>query len=82
MAEPAQGLAGVTALVKSRPGLFPSNYASLPGFLTQAKEHSMKNMIRLILLAAALLGLSATTALADGGGPSPTCFPGDAGCPK
>lgn len=43
----------------------------------------MKNtLIRLILVATALLALSATTAMADGPGPLPLCWPGDAGCPK
>ena len=41
-----------------------------------------KTLIRFILVAAALLALSATTALADGGGPVPLCYPGDVGCPK
>jgi hypothetical protein len=35
-----------------------------------------KTLIRLILVAAALLALSATTALADGGGSIPWCPPG------
>jgi len=35
-----------------------------------------KTLVRFILIAAALLALSTTTALADGGGPSPTCFSG------
>jgi len=34
-----------------------------------------KTLIRLILLAAALLALSATTAMADGGGLPPLCYP-------
>lgn len=41
-----------------------------------------KTLIRFILIATALLALSATTAMADGGGPIPLCWPGDAGCPK
>jgi len=37
----------------------------------------MKNtLIRLVLLAAALLAMSATTAMADGGGSPPLCPPG------
>ena len=40
-----------------------------------------KTLIRLILAATVLLALSATTAMADGGGPSPTCFPGRPDCP-
>jgi hypothetical protein len=35
-----------------------------------------KTLIRSILIAAALLTLSATTALADGGGSPPLCPPG------
>ena len=35
-----------------------------------------KTLIRFILIAAALLALSATTALADGGGFPPLCPPG------
>jgi len=35
-----------------------------------------KMLIRLILAATVLLALSATTALADGGGPAPLCWPG------
>lgn len=41
-----------------------------------------KTLVRFILVATALLALSSTTAMADGPGPSPTCLPGDAGCPK
>jgi hypothetical protein len=40
-----------------------------------------KTLIRFILIAAALLALSTATAMADGGGPSPTCFPGRPECP-
>jgi len=35
-----------------------------------------KTLIRFILVAAALLALSATTAMADGGGFPPLCYPG------
>ncbi|HET9366384.1 MAG TPA: hypothetical protein VFP71_15365 [Candidatus Angelobacter sp.] len=35
-----------------------------------------KTLIRLVLVVTALLALSATTALADGGGPAPLCYPG------
>jgi hypothetical protein len=35
-----------------------------------------KTLIRLILAATILLALSATTAMADGGGPIPWCPPG------
>jgi len=35
-----------------------------------------KTMFRIILLASILLTLSATTALADGGGFPPLCYPG------
>ena len=35
-----------------------------------------KTLIRLILAATVLLALSATTAMADGGGPLPLCYPG------
>ena len=41
-----------------------------------------KTIVRIILMAGILLAMSATTALADGGGPMPLCFPGDVGCPK
>jgi hypothetical protein len=41
-----------------------------------------KTLIRLILAATVLLALSATTAMADGGGPIPQCWPGDTSCPK
>jgi len=42
-----------------------------------AKEHSMKKtLVRLIFVTAALLALSATTAMADGGGSIPWCPPG------
>ena len=34
-----------------------------------------KTLIRFILIAAALLALSTTTALADGGGNLPLCYP-------
>ncbi len=40
-----------------------------------------KTLIRLILLAAALLAMSATTAMADGGGFPPLCPPGKQ-CPQ
>lgn len=40
-----------------------------------------KTLIRLILAATVLLALSATTAIAEGGGPIPQCWPG-VGCPK
>jgi hypothetical protein len=52
------------------------------GFQPRKGASMKKTLIRFILIAAALLALSATTAMADGGGPSPTCFPGDVGCPK
>jgi len=35
-----------------------------------------KTLIRLILVATALLAMSATTAMADGGGDPPLCPPG------
>jgi hypothetical protein len=41
-----------------------------------------KTLIRLILVATALLALSATTALADGGGSPPLCWPGSPQCPN
>ena len=41
-----------------------------------------KTLIRLVLLAAALLAMSATTALADGGGIPPLCKPGTPQCPQ
>ena len=40
-----------------------------------------KTLIRFILIATALLALSATTTMAEGGGPMPQCWPGTA-CPK
>ncbi|MBZ5504065.1 MAG: hypothetical protein LAO78_01140 [Acidobacteriia bacterium] len=40
-----------------------------------------KTIVRLILAAAALLALSATTAMADGGGLPPLCKPGQPQCP-
>jgi hypothetical protein len=36
-------LAEVTAFAKYRPALFSPDYASLPGFPTQAKEHHEKD---------------------------------------
>jgi hypothetical protein len=39
-----------------------------------------KTLIRLILIATALLALSATTALADGGGIPPICWPPSDDC--
>lgn len=35
-----------------------------------------KTLIRLVLLGAALLAVSATPAMADGGGDPPLCWPG------
>jgi hypothetical protein len=35
-----------------------------------------KTLIRLILAATVLLAMSTTTAMADGGGPAPLCWPG------
>ena len=35
-----------------------------------------KTMVRIILVAGLLLAISATTALADGGGIPPLCYPG------
>ena len=35
-----------------------------------------KTLIRFVLVAGMLLGLSATTAMADGGGFPPLCYPG------
>jgi hypothetical protein len=56
---------------------FPRIMLSLPGVPPQSKGASMKNtLIRFFLIAAALLALSATTALADGGGFPPLCPPG------
>jgi hypothetical protein len=47
------------------------------GFPNPSKGASMKKtLIRFILIAAALLAMSATTAMADGGGPAPLCWPG------
>jgi hypothetical protein len=34
-----------------------------------------RTIVRLILVASILLALSATTAMADGGGPIPLCYP-------
>jgi len=39
-----------------------------------------KTLIRLVLIAAALLALSTTTALADGGGIPPICWPPSTNC--
>ena len=36
-----------------------------------------KTMVRIILVAGILLAMSATTAMADGGGPIPVCYPGE-----
>jgi hypothetical protein len=41
-----------------------------------------KTLIRFILAATVMLALSAPAAMADGGGPVPLCWPGDANCPK
>jgi len=41
-----------------------------------------KTLIRFILITAALLALSTTTALADGGGIPPLCKPGSPQCPQ
>jgi hypothetical protein len=51
------------------------------GFHPKQRSIMKKTLIRLILVGAALLALSATTAMADGGGPVPLCFPGDSRCP-
>jgi len=45
--------------------------------LNTSKGASMKKtLIRFILIASALLAMSATTAMADGGGLPPLCYPG------
>ena len=55
----------------------PSDYASFRVYKNPDKEHPMKKtLIRLILAATVLLALSATTAMADGGGFPPLCYPG------
>src|SRR5262249_35555414 len=71
------------ALVGSTPTTLPPSLlfflglCFFPGFSTQAKGASMKKtLIRLILVAAAFLALSTTTALPDGGGMPPWCPPG------
>jgi len=58
---------------------FFADYASLGS--NPSKGATMKKtLIRLILLAAAFLALSATTAMADGGGNMPLCWPPTTAC--
>ena len=56
------------------------NAAMLFGAVSLTDTHQgatmKKTLIRFVLVAGMLLGLSATTAMADGGGFPPLCYPG------